>query len=204
MSESMTSRRGSNLFLALMSAAMTLGIVCPILAQNPSPDASAPHQMIVTRQGFIAIDNPKGWVQSDGPGLAFFLPKGVTADKADVWIYISSCPVGPNEEDKNMDSFIQSDIAGFKQRFKNGIIRKEETIALPEVKGEATVYTFQSGEANNAFEQVVYISDVNRVLVLDLSAKNSAAFTKSLPIFRDFTKSYRGSIQMGSPDQRPN
>ncbi|MGD0546979.1 MAG: hypothetical protein ABR991_04040, partial [Terracidiphilus sp.] len=165
--------------------------------------ASEPRQMIVTTQGLLTIDTPKGWVQSDGPGLAFFLPDGMTAEKADVWIYISSAPVGPNEENKDIDSYIQSDIKSFQRRFKHATVRTEEALLLPAVNGKAAVYTFQSGEAHNAFEQVIYISEIHRVLVLDLSAKNSKAFAKSMAVFHDFAQSYQGNIQMGSLADKP-
>jgi hypothetical protein len=198
-------RRLSNkLVLGLVSAVLPLLVLCSCTAQKPSADTSAPHEMLVTAQGFIAIDTPKGWVHSEGPGLAFFLPDGVSPQKADVWIYISGAPVGPKEEDKDTNSYIQSDIAGFMQRFKKGVVRKEEDLLLPEMKQKVAVYTFQSGEAQNAFEQVIYVSDVNRVLTFTLSAKSLEAFTKSTRIFHEFAKSYRGSIQMGSPEDKPN
>jgi hypothetical protein len=157
----------------------------------------------MTSQGFLAIDTPKGWVHSEGPGLAFFLPEGVNPENAQVSIYISSAPVGQNEEDKDANSYIQSDISGFRQRFKNAV-RKEDALFLPQVKQQAAVYTFQSGETHNAFEQIVYISDVNRVLILALSAKNSDALKGSMQVFHEFAKSYRGSIQMGSLGDKPN
>jgi hypothetical protein len=184
--------------VGLMAALLMLSVTYSCTAQTQSTDSSAPHEMIVTGQGFIAIDTPKGWEQSKGPGLAFFLPKGVDPQKTDVWIYINSAPVGPNEEDKDAQAYIQSDIAGFRQRFKNGTVRKEDTLLLPEVKQQAAVYTFLSGEENNAFEQIIYVADVRRVLIFALSAKNSAALNKSVSVFHEFAKSYRGSIQMGS------
>jgi hypothetical protein len=185
-------------------AVLALLALGPCMAQKPSADTSAPHEMLVTTQGFIAIDTPKGWVHSEGPGLAFFLPEGVCPQKAEVWIYISGAPVGPKEEDKDANSYIQSDTAGFMQRFKKGIVRREGTLLLPEVKQQAIVYTFQSGEAANAFEQVIYVSDVDRVLTFNLSAKNLDAFTQSTKTFHEFAKSYRGSIQMGSPEGKSN
>lgn len=102
-----------------------------------------------------------------------------------------------------MDSYIQSDISGFKQHFKNATVRKEEALFLPEVKQQAVVYTFESGEEDNAFEQVIYIQDAGRVLIFDMTAKNSDALTRTIQIFHEFAKSYRGSIQMGSPDEKP-
>jgi hypothetical protein len=45
--------------------------------------------------------------------IGIFLPEGLTAKTSDVWIYISSTPVGPKEEDKDTASYIQSDIDGF-------------------------------------------------------------------------------------------
>jgi len=186
-----------------MGTFLPLWVSCACTAQKPSDTSSEIHEMLVTQAGFLAFDTPQGWERSEGPGLAFFLPKGLAREKSDVWIYINGAPVGPNAEDKDMDSYIQSDIAGFKQRFKNAIVRKEEALFLPEVKQHAAVYTFQSGEANNAFEQVVYIEDVNRVLILDLTARNSDAFARTVQIFHEFAKSYRGSIQMGFPKDKP-
>jgi hypothetical protein len=171
------------------------------MAQKLPDKTSEPHQMILTKDGFVAIDVPKGWVQTEGPGLAFFLPEGVEAENAEAWIYISSAPVGPNEEDKNLNSYIQSDISGYKQRFKNATVHKEDDLLLSEMKQTAQVYTFESGETHNAFEQVVYIPDAGRVLILALSAKNLEALKGTLATFHAFAKSYRGSMQMGSPKE---
>jgi hypothetical protein len=63
---------------------------------------------------------------------------------------------------------------------------------LPASKQQALVYTFQSGEAHNAFEEIVYLGEANRVLVL--SAKTRDACDKALGAFRSFARSYRGSI----------
>ena len=116
--------------------------------------------MIVTAVGLLALDTPKGWVQAGGPGLAFFLPEGADANTAEVWMYIDESPFGPKEDDKDFHSAIQSDIAGFKQHFPNGIVRVENSLDLPRVKQKAEVYTFESGEQHNAFEQTAYIEDL--------------------------------------------
>jgi hypothetical protein len=150
--------------------------------------------MLITEQGFLAIDTPKGWVRADGPGLAYFVPQAEGNRKPSVWIYISSAPVGPNEESKDMKAYIESDVASFKERFKNGVIQEEAPLDLPHAKVRVPVYTFQSGEKRNTVEQVVYIAEINRVLTLVLSAREKPAFEKALPAFRDFVKSYRGSI----------
>jgi hypothetical protein len=47
----------------------------------------------------------------------------------------------------------------------------------------------------------VYVGESNRVLTLVLSAKEKAAFEKALPVFREFARSYRGSI---TPASNPN
>lgn len=168
-------------------------------AQEPAAGAPEPRGMIATAAGFLAFDTPRGWVQADGPGLAFFLPEGVDARAAQVWMYIDASPFGPHEDDKDFHAAIQSDIAGFKQRFPNGLVRKEALLDLPRIKQKAEVYTFESGEQHNAFEQTVYIEDLGRMWTLTLSAKNSAALARAMPAFRAFAQSYGGSIQMGSP-----
>ena len=155
---------------------------------------SEPAEMLVTEQGFLAINSPKGWVRTDGPGLAYFVPPQKDKGQSLVWIYISSAPIGPNEEAKDLKSYIDSDKAAFKQRFRNGVVQEEISLSLPLAKLQAPVLTFRSGEKKNTVEQVVYVGEVTRVLTLVLSAREQAAFDKALPTFRDFAKSYSSSI----------
>jgi len=155
---------------------------------------SEPAEMLVTEQGFLAINSPKGWVRTDGPGLAYFVPPQKEKGQSLVWIYISSAPIGPNEEAKDLKSYIDSDKAAFKQRFRNGVVQEEIPLSLPLAKLQAPVLTFRSGEKKNTVEQVVYVGEVTRVLTLVLSAREQAAFDRALPTFRDFAKSYSGSI----------
>jgi hypothetical protein len=61
------------------------------------------------------------------------------------------------------------------------------------------VYSFRSGETHNAFEQVVYIGDAGRVVLLTLSARDLAAFDRTLALFRRFASSWGGSIQVSPP-----
>jgi hypothetical protein len=161
--------------------------------QKP-PGSSDPPEMLVTEQGFLAIDTPRGWVRSDGPGFAFFIPSTRSKKQTQVWIYISSAPIGPKEEAKDLKSYIESDIASFKQKFKLGLVQGEPALSLPNAKLEAIVYTFRSGEKHNTVEQVIYVAESNRVLTLVLSAREESAFEGALPVFREFAKSYRGSI----------
>lgn len=184
--------RARVLAFALLFSMLVLPNV-PASAQKPS-DTSEPPEMLVTEQGFLAINTPKGWVRADGPGLAYFVPKDERNGKPRVWIYISSAPVGPNEEAKDLKAYIESDIAGFKERFKSGLVQEEAPLNLPLAKLQAPVCTFLSGEKRNTVEQVVYVSEINRVLTLVLSAREKTTFEKALPAFRDFVRSYRGSI----------
>jgi len=163
------------------------------LTQEPTK-SSEPAEMLMTEQGFLAIDSPKGWVRTDGPGLAYFIPSQGDKGQSLVWIYISSAPIGPNEEAKDLKSYIDSDKAAFKQRFKNGVVQEETPLSLPQAKHQAPVLTFRSGEKRNTVEQVVYVGEGTRVLTLVLSAKEQAAFEKALPTFREFARSYRGSV----------
>lgn len=162
--------------------------------EQKKPQSTEPPEMLVTEQGFLAINTPMGWVRSGGPGLAYFIRKSDKTVSPPVWIYISSAPIGPDEEAKDATAYIQSDISDFKERFKAGTVTEEEPLALPKTNSHAPVYTFRSGEKHNAIEQVAYIAEVNRVLTLVLSAKETAAFEQSLLIFREFVKSYGGSI----------
>ena len=184
--------RAAALKFALLLAVFVLSGVASI-AQQPT-QSSEPPEMLITEQGFLAIDTPKGWVRADGPGLAYFVPQAKRSGKPSVWIYISSAPVGPNEEAKDLKAYIASDIAGFKERFKGGLVQEEPPLDLRLAKLRAPVCTFQSGEKNNSLEQVVYLGEINRVLTLVLSAREKSAFEKALPAFHEFVKSYRGSI----------
>jgi hypothetical protein len=170
--------------------------------QSGPTESSKTHEMILAPDAFVAIDTPKGWVRSEGPGLAYFLREGDKPRHADVWIYVDYADTGQHAKDKDMNSFINSDIAAFKRRFKNGTVQREDPLALPRVKSQATVYSFRSGERKNAFEEIAYIGDVRHVWILALSATNRDALTSALPAFRDFVQTYGGSIIMGSPDEK--
>jgi len=170
-------------------------------AQQRSSPTSEPPEIQLTDQGFLILNTPKGWERADGPGMETFVKKGTDLETADVWIYVSGCPIGPKEDLKNRDEYIQSDIAGFHARFKHGTVRIEEPLALPNAKTFVPVRTFESGESHNAFEQVIYIAEQTRVLTLVLSAKTKDAYTTSLPAFHEFAQSYNGSI-IPSPGPR--
>ena len=152
------------------------------------------HEMIATEEGFIAMDTPKDWQRANGPGLAFFLRAKDSVETAPVFMYLSATPYGPNEDAKTGNDVISSDIADFKKRFRNGVAQKDEDIELPRAKAQATVYTFLSGEAHNAFEKIAYIREANRMLIVCLSAKNDVEFRGSNATFESFVRSYGGSI----------
>jgi hypothetical protein len=193
-----------------LTGRITLALLSGVLAASPlrseflphgrlqektaKPDEPAEMQMI--EGGFLAINTPKGWIRSEGPGLAFFVKDGSNATDAEVWIYVSGSPIGEGESSKNRAEYIQSDIAGFKERFKDGVVREEQALELPKTKSKVPVVSFESGQAHNAFEQVVYIEEQSRVLSLVLSAKNKEAFLNALPLFREFARSYGGSITL--------
>src|SRR5207248_9482204 len=54
---------------------------------SPQTDQNLP-EMLVTDDGFLAINTPNGWIRAMGPGLAFFVREGDTDQTAKVWIYI--------------------------------------------------------------------------------------------------------------------
>jgi hypothetical protein len=178
-------------------------VVIGASAQQQPAQNSETREIQITNQGFLVIDTPKGWERKEGPGLAFFVKKGTKPENADAWIYLSKCSIGPHEEVKSADEYIQSDVSGFRARFKNGIVRVEEPLALPNAKTSAPVRTFESGESHNAFEQVVYIAEKTRVLTLVLSAKTRKAYAASLPVFHEFAQSYNGSIIMAPDSKNP-
>jgi hypothetical protein len=132
-----------------------------------------------------------------GPGLACFVPKGANVMDAAALIYISGAPIGEKESAKSRQEYIQSDIGEFKKRFADGIVREQEPLELPKAKTKVPVVYFESNNPkHNAFEQVIYIEEQNRVLTLVLSAEDREAFNKNLPLFRDFARSYGGSVTM--------
>jgi len=164
-------------------------------AQTQTEKSDELPEMQITEDGFLSFDTPKGWERVQGPGLACFVPKDAIAENAAVLIYISGVPIGEKESTKNRAEYIQSDIAEFKKRFADGIVREEDPLELPKAKKKVPVVRFESNDPkHNAFEEVVYMEEQNRVLTLVLSAKNPEAFDKTLPLFRDFARSYGGSV----------
>jgi hypothetical protein len=181
----------------LFATTLALFVVSVRAAQQEKASAARSEdlpEMLVTSEGFLAIDSPKNWVREEAPVLAFFIPPGTNKQSAPVWIYVSSAPIGSKGDAKDLQEYISTDIAGFKQQFKNGVARAEEPIDLPVAKRKALVYTFESGEAHNSFEQIVYVGEATRVLIFVLSAKKKEAFDKALVDFRRVVQSYRGSI----------
>lgn len=178
---------------ALLTTALVLTSLVLLIGQR-KPQSSELPEMLATDQGILAINTPKGWVQTYGPGLAYFTRKRDKVESAPVWIYISSIPIGPDQEAKDTAAYIQSDIANFKERFKAATVKEEEQLALPKLRTRAPVYTFRSGEKHNAIEQVAYVAEANRVLTLVLSAKEASAFEQTLPVFHEFVESYGGSV----------
>ena len=178
---------------------MTFSI--PAGTQETGVKPEKPGEMQVIDGGFLAIDTPKGWVRSEGPGLLFFLKESAERDSADVWIYVSGDSIGPDASARNLKDYIQSDIAGYRARFKNGLVREEAPMELPRVKLTAPVVTFESQEKHNSFEQVVYAGEQTRILTFVLSAKTEERFVETLPAFQEFAKSYGGSITL-SPDTK--
>ena len=163
-----------------------------LLAQQ-KPSDSTPPEIISTEDGLVALTTPKGWVRADGPGAAYFVPETSTQNPP-VCIYLSSASVGAREEAKDMEAYIEFDVANFKRKYKNAVVQREQPLALPHMELQAPIVTFRSGEKTNSFEQVIYIPDVDRVWTLVLSAKEGPAFTNSLPALHDFAQSYRGTI----------
>lgn len=178
---------------ALLTTAVVLADHALLIGQK-KPEATQMPEMRATEQGILAINTPKGWIWTQGPGLAYFTRKRDKVENAPVWIYISSAPIGRDQEAKDTAAYTQSDIADFKERFKAATIKEEGELALPKLKTNAPVYTFRSGEKHNTVEQVVYVAEVGGVLTLVLSAKEPAVFEQSLPVFHEFVMSYGGSI----------
>jgi hypothetical protein len=96
--------------------------------------------MLVTDQGFLAINTPKGWERADGPGLAYFvLGEGAKDNRVcDLYQFRAG---RPKEETKDVKAYI-----GFKQEFKSGVVQQEAPLNLPQAKLQALVYTFRSGD----------------------------------------------------------
>ena len=168
----------------------------PSLAQKESSggDADKVHEIIMTDSGLLAIDTPQGFERADGPGLAFFVPHQKARRKSGVVIYVSGIPIGPREDSKDFTAAVQADIDGFKAEYKDGVVKEEEDLELPRAKRRVPRYTMMSGKTNNAFEEIVYISEVDRVLTLVLSARSQEDFARMLPVFHSFARSYGGLV----------
>ena len=170
------------------------------LAQKDEPhrDAEKLPEMQITDAGLLAIDTPKGFKRVDGPGLASFVPeRELNKKQPGVLIYVSCVPIGPSESNKDFESAIEADINAFKTAYKSGSVKKEEDLDLPRAKHHAPRYTMMSGQEKNGFEQIVFIDDGERVLILVLSTRNQTDFARSLPTFQGFARSYGGSVILG-------
>ena len=82
------------------------------LTQAPS-GAQEPPEMLLTEEGFLAIDTPRGWLRAEGPGLAYFVPPTAKNEKPPVWIYISAASVGAKDLPEDMKAYIESDKGRF-------------------------------------------------------------------------------------------
>lgn len=163
----------------------------------------------MTIEGHIVIDIPTGWRRTVGPGLLYFVPEKTPLIKNplrsyDAAIYVGMGFIEPNEVDReslsfsSADSFIHSDITGFKQRYKRAVVKEAAPFPLPLSKVRHVSYIFQSHEQDNAFEEVIYIDEGDRVLALTLSATNAKTFWSLVPVFHKFAQSYQGNIPDGS------
>jgi len=168
-------------------------VTSPCLCQDPASGAADRPGILTTKQGSLAIDSPKGWSRVPDMGMAFFVPRGATFDTAPAWIYISTVPIGPKLDYHDVNSYIEHDVSVFKDKYPVALVEREIPVILPHAKLRAQIYTFQSGDKNNAYEQVVYVGEKDRVLMFNLSAKTADIFQQSLPVFRGFVISYRGS-----------
>jgi hypothetical protein len=136
-------------------------------------------------------------------GMAFFVPKGTDFDTAPAWIYISSVPIGPKLDYQDVNSYIRHDVSVFKDKYPAAIVQREIPVMLPRTKQRAQICTFQSGDKNNAYEQVVYVGEKGRILMFNLSAKTPDVFQQTLPVFREFVTSYRGSAETAPGTRKP-
>ena len=159
----------------------------------------------MTIEGHIVIDIPEGWRRTIGPGLLLYvqekLPRIENPLRSyDAAIYVGMGFIEPNKVARDSlsftsaDSFIHSDIVGFKQRYKRAVIKEAAPFPLPLSKVRHVSYIFQSHEQDNAFEEVIYIDEGNRVLALTLSANNSKTFWSLVPVFHKFAQSSQGDL----------
>jgi hypothetical protein len=162
----------------------------------------------MTPEGHIVIDMPVGWRRTAGPALLYFVPDKTPKLKNplrsyEAAIYVGNALIEPNELDRDSltfssaDAFIHSDIAGFKARFKRALVKESPPFPLPLSKARHVTYSFQSREGDNAYEEVIYIDEGDRVLALTLSASNPKTFWSLVPVFHKFAQSYQGNIADG-------
>jgi hypothetical protein len=163
----------------------------------------------MTIEGHIVIDIPQGWRRTVGPGLLYYVQEKTPLIKNplrsyDAAIYVGGAIIEPNESDRDSmtfssaDSFIHADIAGFKARYKKSLVKEAAPFPLPLSKARHVTYTFQSREQDNAYEEVIYIDEGERVLALTLSAVNAKTFWSLVPVFHKFAQSYQGTIADGT------
>jgi hypothetical protein len=197
----MVQGRGMSMILKWKSGGLRVvaGLMVAVIVSGLCAAQTSETDGIPTKDGVIQMTIPKGWSRVGGPGLAFFLRNGMDSNTANAWIYISSAPIGPNEEYRNFNSYVDYDVTTFRDKYKAGTVQKEQPLYLAKAKTRARVYTFESGERSNAHERIIYIEEPHRVLILVLSARNFEAFDSSMQSFLDFATSYRGPTTEKKP-----
>jgi hypothetical protein len=195
--------KSSKLMHWIIGILFAVFIASPCVAQKPAAEAPDSPGIVVTKQGPLAIDVPKGWSRVPGMGLAFFVPAGTDFDSAQAWIYLSSIPIGQKTDYADVDSYIRFDIAAFKEKYPAAFVQNEIPVVLRQARLRAQIYTFQSGDKNNAYEQVVYVGEKGRALMFNFSAKTPEVFQQMLPVFRNFVTSYKGSADTSSGAKKP-
>lgn len=137
------------------------------------------------------IEAPQGWIMDRGAGKQVGLccvlyPKGSSWDGAESIMY-------PNISDKrpgqaSVQQLMEFDASQF--RTTNPLMRVSEADDVPAGRNGKAKVRYFLGVNKGAYEAVAYVDEPKVIAVLVLSSKTRKAFDESLPLFREFVKSY--------------
>jgi mannitol/fructose-specific phosphotransferase system IIA component len=140
--------------------------------------------------GAFMVAAPPGWVTDRETGqklgvCCVFYPAGSTWDDAETIMYTEI--VEKNEQHANLKAFMAFDIEQFRMNNPELIFEDGDSVHWG---AKTAVVRFFHGINKGSSEAVAYIDEPKIIAVLVMSAKSQKALDNSLPLFRNFVRSY--------------
>jgi len=133
----------------------------------------------------VGIGAPKGWIfdseSAVSQGLyAVMYPEGSSWADAREVMYVN---VARLDEGQTVESFISEDVASFREKAPDLVVKVAEPIAI--ASGANAEVRHFSGDSWGNHEAVAYIASGSSVAIYVLSCRSKGGFEKSLPAFQE-------------------